>query len=59
MSILTKNLSNFSKPHSNIKSLFSNFELSVKFRPNVGGFSDKLICLKFFHNKTLNETCLV
>ena len=43
ISILTKDVSNFSNPHSNIKFLFFKFLSSKKFNPNIGGFK-----LKYF-----------
>ncbi len=51
-------MSNFSKPHSNIKSLEYFLFSFKKFNPKVGGFRSKYFWWKFFHNAILKETAL-
>ena len=56
ISILTKKLSNFSNPQSNIKFLLVFFLSSKKLRPKVGGKRFKSFSLKIFHKSILNDT---
>ena len=48
ISILTKNLSKFSKPHKSIKFLFFDSLSSKKFKPKVGGFKIKKFLMIIF-----------